>query len=104
LDRGIQTARRRPDNEHHYFCPQFSPPFSSSSTASRAYKTGAWPREALPFRFLRPAPLPAGHHVQWDEFCTTFHAHHLCAGLLCTKLKEFLDFEQGNHSVFDYTK
>jgi hypothetical protein len=25
-------------------------------------------------------------------------------GLLCRKLKEFLDLEQGNHSVFDYTR
>jgi hypothetical protein len=25
-------------------------------------------------------------------------------GLLCSKLKEFLDLEQGNHSVFDYTR
>jgi hypothetical protein len=24
--------------------------------------------------------------------------------LLCTKLKEFLDLEQGNRSVFDYTR
>jgi hypothetical protein len=25
-------------------------------------------------------------------------------GLLCTKLKEFLNLEQGNHNVFDYTR
>jgi hypothetical protein len=25
-------------------------------------------------------------------------------GLLCSKLKVFLDIEQGNHSVFDYTR
>jgi hypothetical protein len=25
-------------------------------------------------------------------------------GLLCTKLKEFLDLEQGNHSVFNYRR
>jgi hypothetical protein len=24
-------------------------------------------------------------------------------GRLCSKLKEFLDLEQGNHSIFDYT-
>jgi hypothetical protein len=24
--------------------------------------------------------------------------------LLCTKLKEFLNLERGNHSVFDYTR
>jgi hypothetical protein len=50
------------------------------------------------------AVLPADHHVPWGEFYTVFHAHHLSAGLLRTKLKEFLDFEQGNHSVFDYTR
>jgi hypothetical protein len=25
-------------------------------------------------------------------------------GLLCTKLKDFLDLKQGNHSVFNYTR
>jgi hypothetical protein len=33
-----------------------------------------------------------------------FCAHHLNAGLLYSKLKEFLDLEQGNHSMFDYTR
>jgi hypothetical protein len=50
------------------------------------------------------ATLPADHHVPWGEFCTAFHTHHLSASLLCTKLKEFLDLEEGNHSVFDYTR
>jgi hypothetical protein len=50
------------------------------------------------------AALPADHHIPWGEFCTIFHAHHLSVGLLHTKLKEFLDLEQGNHSVFDYTR
>jgi hypothetical protein len=35
--------------------------------------------------------LPNDHHVQLGEFCTAFRAHHLSAGLLCNKLKEFLD-------------
>jgi hypothetical protein len=48
--------------------------------------------------------LPADHHVPWGEFRTTFHAHHLSAGLLRSKLKKFLDLEQGNHSVFNYTR
>jgi hypothetical protein len=48
--------------------------------------------------------LPDDHHVPSDEFYTAFRAHHLSAGLLCSKLKEFLDLEQGNHSVFDYTR
>jgi hypothetical protein len=50
------------------------------------------------------AALPSDHHVPWGEFCTTFRAHHLSVGLLCSKLKEFLDLEQGNHSVFDYMR
>jgi hypothetical protein len=50
------------------------------------------------------AALPVDHHAPWDEFCTAFHAHHLPAGLLCSKLKEFWDLEQGNHTVYDYTR
>jgi hypothetical protein len=50
------------------------------------------------------AALPIDHHVPWDEFSTAFRAHHLSAGLLCTKLKEFLDLEQGNRSVFNYKR
>jgi hypothetical protein len=50
------------------------------------------------------ATLPVDHHVPWEEFRTAFRAHHLSAGLLHSKLKEFLDLEQGNHSVFDYTR
>jgi hypothetical protein len=48
--------------------------------------------------------LPDDHHIPWGELCTAFHAHHLSAGLLHSKLKEFLDLEQGNHSVFNYTR
>jgi hypothetical protein len=48
--------------------------------------------------------LPDDHHVPWGEFHTAFHAHHLSVGLLHSKLKEFLDLEQGNHSVFDYMR
>jgi hypothetical protein len=48
--------------------------------------------------------LPDDHYVPWDEFCTAFYAHHLSVGLLCSKLKEFLVLEQGNHSVFDYMR
>jgi hypothetical protein len=50
------------------------------------------------------AALLVDHHVPWGEFRTAFHAHHLSAGLLRTKLKEFLDVEQENHSVFDYMR
>jgi hypothetical protein len=55
---------------------------------------GAWWASYIP-------TLPEVHHVPRDEFRTAFHAHHLSVGLLHSKLKEFLDLEQGNHSVFD---
>jgi hypothetical protein len=50
------------------------------------------------------ATLPNDHHVPWGEFRTAFCAHHLSEGLLRSKLKELLDLEQGNRSVFDYTR
>jgi hypothetical protein len=50
------------------------------------------------------AALLADHHVPWDEFRTAFRVHHLSVGLLRTKWKEFLDLEQGNHSVFNYMR
>jgi hypothetical protein len=48
--------------------------------------------------------MPDDHHVPWGKFCTAFRAHNLYAGLRRSKLKEFLDLEQGNCSVFDYTR
>jgi hypothetical protein len=59
--------------------------------------TGAWWASYI-------ATLPEDHHVPWGEFRTAFRAHHLSMGLLRSKLKELLDLEQGNHSVFDYTR
>jgi hypothetical protein len=59
--------------------------------------TGAWWASYI-------ATLPDYHHVPWGEFRTTFRAHQLSVGLLHSKLKEFLDLEQGNRSVFDYTR
>jgi hypothetical protein len=50
------------------------------------------------------ATLPDDHHVPWGEFYTAFRAHHLSVGLLHSKLKGFLDLEEGNHSVFDYMR
>jgi hypothetical protein len=50
------------------------------------------------------ATLPGAHHVLRGEFCIVFRAHHLSTGLLRSKLKEFLDLEQGNRSVFDYMR
>jgi hypothetical protein len=50
------------------------------------------------------ATLPDDHHVPWDEFRSAFRAHHLSVCLLRSKLKEFLDLEQGNHSALNYTR
>jgi hypothetical protein len=50
------------------------------------------------------AVLPGDHQVPWGEFHTTFRVYHLSVSLLHTKLKEFLDLEQVNHSIFDYTR
>jgi hypothetical protein len=50
------------------------------------------------------ATLSDDHHVSWSEFRTAFRSHHLSAGLLRSKPKEFLDLEQENHSVFNYTR
>jgi hypothetical protein len=50
------------------------------------------------------ATLPDDHHVPWGEFRTAFRAHHLSMGLLHSKLKEFLDLEQGNHIDTDEKK
>jgi hypothetical protein len=58
--------------------------------------TGTWRASYI-------AALPADHQVPWGEFRAAFCAHHLSAGLLHIKLKELLNLEQGNHSVFHYT-
>jgi hypothetical protein len=47
--------------------------------------------------------LPVDRHIQWGKFCNAFCAHHLSAGLLRSKLDEFLELEKGNHSLFNYT-
>jgi hypothetical protein len=44
------------------------------------------------------------HCVPWGEFHTALRVHHLSAGLLRAKLKEFRYLEQGNHGVFDYKR
>jgi hypothetical protein len=50
------------------------------------------------------AALCVDHHIPWGEFRTIFHAHYLFVGLLHNKLKEFLDLEQWNHTMFNYTR
>jgi hypothetical protein len=48
------------------------------------------------------AALAADHHVPWGEFCVAFRGHHLSAGTMRRKFVEFLDLQQGNHSVYEY--
>jgi hypothetical protein len=43
-------------------------------------------------RWSSTTTLPEDHHVPRGEFCITFH-----------KLKEFLNLEHGNHSVYGYS-
>jgi hypothetical protein len=58
---------------------------------------------ARAWRASYTATLPADHKVPWGEFHTAFRGHHLLVGLLRRMSKEFLDLEQGNHSLYDYT-
>jgi hypothetical protein len=37
------------------------------------------------------AMLPADHVVTWEEFKTTFRGHHIPAGILDSKLNEFME-------------
>ena len=45
------------------------------------------------------AMLPADYVVNWEEFRTSFRAHHIPEGLLDRKLNEFLALTQGNRTV-----
>jgi hypothetical protein len=47
---------------------------------------------------------PAGHVVTWDEFRTTFRAHHIPEGLIERKLNEFLTLTQGTRTVLQYAQ
>jgi hypothetical protein len=44
------------------------------------------------------------HQVSWDEFCTAFREHHISAGIMCRKLREFQDLQQGTNGVYEYIK
>jgi hypothetical protein len=50
------------------------------------------------------AALPANHQVQRAEFCETFRAQHILAGIMLTKHQESMDPRQGERSVHDYSK
>jgi hypothetical protein len=40
--------------------------------------------------------------ITWEEFRTNFHSHHIPAGVMKLKQKEFLPLKQGNMSVSEY--
>jgi hypothetical protein len=42
--------------------------------------------------------------VQWVEFCEAFRAQHIPAGIVKSKHREFMDLQQGNQSVYVYSK
>jgi hypothetical protein len=44
------------------------------------------------------------HQMSWNEFCTAFCERHISAGIMCRKLREFLDLQQGIDSVYEYIK
>jgi hypothetical protein len=44
------------------------------------------------------------NQVQWAEFCEAFHAQHIPAGIMMSKHWEFMDLQQGNQSVYAYSK
>jgi hypothetical protein len=92
----VGLSARNPDSKFgllHYTEYQKTP----YATQQLRVSAGAWWASYI-------TTLPANHQVPWGEFHTAFRAHHLTMGLLRTKLKEFLDLEQGNHRVFDYTR
>jgi hypothetical protein len=49
------------------------------------------------------ATRPA-NQVQWPEFCDAFHAQHILAGIMKSKHREFIHLQQGNQSVYVYSK
>jgi hypothetical protein len=42
--------------------------------------------------------------VQWAEFRDAFRAQHIPAGIMKSKHREFIDLQQGNQSVYVYSK
>jgi hypothetical protein len=44
------------------------------------------------------------NQVQWAEFCEAFRAQHIPAGVMKSKHREFIDLQQGNQSVYAYSK
>jgi hypothetical protein len=50
------------------------------------------------------ATRPADYQVSWAEFCDTFRAHYIPAGMMRYKSLEFMDLKQGGRSMHDYFK
>jgi hypothetical protein len=50
------------------------------------------------------ATHPADYQVPWTEFHSTFHTHHIPAGMMRKKRQEFMDVKQGGRFVHDYSK
>ncbi|GJN36525.1 hypothetical protein PR202_gb25390 [Eleusine coracana subsp. coracana] len=50
------------------------------------------------------ASLPAGHHMEWNDFKAAFHAHFIPAGLMQRKFQEFMDLKQGGRNVLQYSE
>ncbi|GJN40237.1 hypothetical protein PR202_gb29422 [Eleusine coracana subsp. coracana] len=48
------------------------------------------------------ASLPAGHHMEWNDFKAAFRAHFIPAGLMQRKFQEFMDLKQGGRNVLQY--
>jgi hypothetical protein len=44
------------------------------------------------------------NQVQWAEVYEAFRAQHILAGIMKSKHREFMDLQQGNQSVYAYTK
>jgi hypothetical protein len=44
------------------------------------------------------------NQVQWTEFCDAFRAQHIPAGIMKSKHREFMHLQQGNQSVYFYSK
>jgi hypothetical protein len=51
------------------------------------------------FTATRPA-----NQVQWAEFRDAFRAQHIPAGIMKSKHREFMHLQQGNQSVYVYSK
>jgi hypothetical protein len=59
--------------------------------------------DARPWWASFTATRPA-NQVQWAEFRDAFRAQHIPAGIMKTKHREFMHLQQGNQSVYVYSK